>query len=561
MSKNEEARADAERQKELSAKLNVMASAQEERLAEQRASQLKLPYISLVIFPIDSDVLERVPKSQAVKAQAVLFYKQGDDVRLGAVNPQQPEVAIIAKKIAASIGRPPQVYVISQHSLRSALSRYRREKTAERPPQDEIRVEEKEVSEFSQVLEDLEELGQRITSRPPTEILNAIVVSAVRVRSSDVHIEPKEKNARLRFRIDGILQDITTFDREGWSLLMSRIKVLAKLKLNVHEVPQDGSFVLKLGEDTYDMRVSILPGGYGENIVVRILNRASQALAITDLGMKERDYQVVMKELTRPNGMILVTGPRGSGKTTSLASFIREVNKPELKIITLEDPIEYRLPGVEQTQVDDDAGYTFAKGLRSILRQDPDIIMVGEMRDAETAETAIHAALTGHLVFSTLHTNNAAGAVPRLVDMGMQSFVLGPALNVVIAQRLVRIVCRKCAQAYKPAAELLEQIEAVMRGVRPEIFTIKRLRDPQLKFLKAKGCPACRSTGYQGRVGAFEIFAVEGEMENLVLQGADAGLIQEAALAQGMTTVAQDAYLKVIEQITTIEEVARVSEE
>jgi len=552
---------DAERQKELSAKLNIIASEQQERLAQQRAQRAGLPYISLVLFPIDPDVLERLPKTQAEEAATVLFYKQGDDVRLGSVNPANPKVATIVEQIKNTLGREPEVYVVSERSLASALGRYRREVAKEVAPRDEINVTQQEISEFEKVLEDLQELGRRITSRPPTEILNAIVVSAVKVGASDIHVEPKEKEARLRFRIDGILQDITSFARDGWSLLLSRVKVLAKLKLNIHEVPQDGSFVLRIGDDIYDMRVSILPGGYGENIVIRLLNRASEAMSITDLGMKERDFKVVTQELRRPNGMILVTGPTGSGKTTSLASFIKEVNKPELKIITLEDPIEYRLPGVQQTQVNDTAGYTFAKGLRSILRQDPDVIMVGEMRDVETAETAVHAALTGHLVFSTLHTNNAAGAVPRLVDMGIQPFVLGPALNLIIAQRLVRVVCKHCAAKYKPPAGVLEQIEKVLQGIRPEIFNIRQLRDPKLEFLQAKGCARCGHTGYKGRVGAFEIFTVEGEIENLVLQGADAGIIQEAALAQGMTTIAQDAYLKVIEHITTLEEVARVSEE
>ena len=277
--------------------------------------------------------------------------------------------------------------------------------------------------------------------------------------------------------------------------------------------------------------------------------------------MKPRDEALVRRELKRSNGMILVTGPTGSGKTTTLASFLREVNNTDMKIITLEDPIEYRIPGIEQTQVDEAAGYTFAKGLRSILRQDPDMIMVGEMRDAETAETAVHAALTGHLVFSTLHTNNAAGAVPRLVDMGIKPFVLAPAINLIIAQRLVRVVCKDCAESYIPNAALKEQILEIMRGVSPQVFTPAMLQKPGLVFYKAKGCEKCAQTGYRGRVGVFEIFSVEGAMEQLVLNAADGTQIEAEALKQGMTTVAQDAYIKVIEGMTTLEEVERVSEE
>ncbi|MEX0649588.1 MAG: GspE/PulE family protein [Candidatus Andersenbacteria bacterium] len=546
---------------ELSARLHRLEYEQQERLAQHRAEQAQLPYLSLVIFPINSEVVEMIPKSQAEAAGAVLFYKQGQDIRLGVVNPGTAAVEEIVQYLTQRFGIPPQLYVISHRSLISVLARYRREHEEEVVPQGEVRIAQEEVAAFEEVLQNLEDLGRRITSLPPTEILNTIVVGAVKVGASDIHIEPHEKDARLRFRIDGVLQDVTSFDREGWSLLLSRVKVLAQLKLNVRDVPQDGSFVLRVAEEVYDMRLSVLPGGYGENIVVRVLDRKSQAVRITDLGMKDRDFNLVKQELRKVNGMILVTGPTGSGKTTTLASFISEVNKPELKVITLEDPIEYRLAGVEQTQIDVDAGYTFAKGLRSILRQDPDIIMIGEMRDTETAETAVHAALTGHLVFSTLHTNNAAGAIPRLVDIGIKPFVLGPALNMVIAQRLVRVVCLQCAQEYVPGNDERESIRNVMRGIRKDIFDPAVLDNKTLTFKKAVGCAACGKTGYKGRKGVFEIFSIEGSMEELVLQGADAGHIQEEALKQGMTTIAQDGYLKVIEHITTTEEVARISEE
>jgi len=552
---------EVERQKELQAKLGAMAGEQQERLARYRADQLKLPYISLVIFPIDSDILEIVPKEEAQQAGAVLFYKRGKDIRLGAVNPKTAAVKKLAAALKERFGQVPQRYVISHRSLQRALNRYRREREEEVVPQDEIRVGEEEVADLEKILGDLKAVGERIASLPPTDILNAIVVSAVKMGASDVHVEPREKEARLRFRVDGVLQDVTSFDREGWALLLSRLKVLAKLKLNVRDVPQGGSFVLRVGKKIYDIRLSVLPGGFGENIVMRLLDREAQVQSLHELGLKERDLAVVDEELKRANGMILVTGPTGSGKTTTLASFLQVVSTPELKIITLEDPIEYRLAGVEQTQVDEDAGYTFAVGLRSILRQDPDILMVGEIRDEETAATAVHAALTGHLVFTTLHTNDAAGAVPRLVDMGINPSVLAPSLNVIIAQRLVRLVCRKCAEEYRPEAALRERIQEVMRGVRSKLFRPSVLNSAKLTFVRAKGCKACGTTGYKGRTGVFEIFTVQGKMEELVSQGADRLRIREAALAQGMTTVLQDAYLKVIAQLTTIEEVERVTEE
>lgn len=552
---------ESELQKELSAKLGVMASEQQERLAQHRANKEQLPYVNLTVFPIDPDVLEIIEKPDSEATSAVLFYKKGKDIRLGAVNPLRNDTKALVEKLTKDFGTPLHVYVISQRSLTVALSRYRRQKAEQWIPQDEIRVEESDISEFERTLADLNDLGQHIAGLPPSEILKALVVGAVRLGASDIHIEPKEKNARLRYRIDGVLQDVTAFDRQGWQLILSRVKVLSNLKLNVHEMPQDGSFVLRVGEETFDMRVSVLPGDHGENIVIRLLNRKAEAADLKDLGMKERDLKVVRDELRRVNGMILVTGPTGSGKTTTIASFLKEVNHPESKIITLEDPIEYRVPGIEQTEVDYDAGYTFAVGLRSILRQDPDVIMVGEMRDEDTAETAINAALTGHLVFSTLHTNNAAGAVPRLVEMGIKPFIIGPALNMVIAQRLVRLVCKDCAQEYKPDAKQLEQIRDAMEGINPEYFNESMLKNSNLTFVKAKGCKECNMTGYKGRVAVFEIFTVHGEMEELVLKGVPEARIQELAQKQGMTTIAQDGYLKVLEKLTTIEEVERISEE
>lgn len=554
-------RSEDEQRKELGARLSTFSQGQEERLAEQRAQELGLPYVNLVVFPIDSDVLERIPKQDALKAQAVLFYKQGSDLRVGAVNPNSPEAQALSKQIEESIGYAPHFYVVSKRSVAASIARYRRDVAEVLTPQGELRINQQDADAFSTELKNLQELGLRITTMPPTEILSAIVISAVRLRASDIHIEPKEKQARLRFRIDGVLQDLTTFDREGWSMILSRVKVMAKLKLNVRDVPQDGSFVLRIGDETYDMRLSTLPGGNGENIVIRLLDRKSEAVEISALGMKDRDSKIVLAELKRVNGMILITGPTGSGKTTTLASFLREVNNPDLKIITLEDPIEYRITGVEQTQVDADAGYTFATGLRSILRQDPDMIMVGEMRDVETAETAVHAALTGHLVFSTLHTNDAAGAVPRLIDMGIRPYVLAPALNLIIAQRLVRVVCESCAQPYTPDEATRERIKAAMVGVREDIFKPSILDDPSLSFMRAVGCPACGDTGFHGRLGVFEIFAVRDEMKQLILQGSSSQEIQTLALKDGMTTIAQDAYLKVIDKKTTLEEVERVSQE
>ncbi|MAF80882.1 hypothetical protein CL628_02605 [bacterium] len=548
-----------ELRKDLEARLSALGGEQQERLARHRANVMGLPYMSLTVYPIDPEVIESIPLELAERSQAVLFYHQGNDVRIGAVNPKIEGVQDVVDAVVEKYALEPQIHVISHRSFKAALSRYRREEEYVAPPRGELQVSEEQVDKIEAAIADLAALGKHITQLSPTELLSTVVTGAVTVGASDVHIEPTENKARLRYRIDGVLQDVSEFARSGWRLLLSRVKVMSKLKLNIRDIPQDGSFVLRLKDKVYDLRVSTLPGGNGENIVLRILDRAAKAIPISDLGMKEQDEKIVMKELNKSNGMILMTGPTGSGKTTSLASFLASINSPEIKIITLEDPIEYRVPGVEQTQIDTEAGYTFAKGLRAILRQDPDVVMVGEIRDAETAATALNAAMTGHLVFSTLHTNNAPDAIPRLIDLGVKPFVIAPAINIIIAQRLVRRVCSSCAKKYKPDERLRERIREAMADVRSDHFDPAVLDDPKLTFQEAQECEKCVG-GYKGRVGIFEVMPIDGKVEELVLAGSDGNQVREAALASGMTTILQDGYLKVIAGITTIEDVHRVTE-
>ena len=545
--------------KDLQARLSALGGEQQERLARHRANMLGFRYMSLSVYPIDPEVLESVPKELAERAQAVLFYHQGNDVRIGAVNPGIEAVQEVVEKVIDKYALEPQIHVISHRSFKAALARYRRAEEYVAPPRGELQVSEEQVSKIEEAIADLAALGKHITQLSPTELLSTVVTGAVKVGASDVHIEPTEDKARLRYRIDGVLQDVSEFARSGWRLLLSRVKVMAKLKLNVRDIPQDGSFVLRLKDKVYDLRVSTLPGGGGENIVMRILDRDAKAIPIHDLGMKEYDEEVVRKQLSKSNGMVLMTGPTGSGKTTSLASFLSAINSPEIKIITLEDPIEYRVPGVEQTQIDQEAGYTFAKGLRAILRQDPDVVMVGEVRDSETAGTALNAAMTGHLVFSTLHTNNAPDAIPRLIDLEVKPFVIAPAVNVIIAQRLVRRVCESCAETYTPDQKLRERIEESMQSVATKVFDSSRLKDPKLTFKRAKECGECVG-GYKGRVGIFEVMPIEGKVEELVLAAADGNQVRDAALANGMTTILQDGCIKAIDGITTIEDVHRVTE-
>jgi len=385
------------------------------------------------------------------------------------------------------------------------------------------------------------------------------LAGALRIEASDIHFEAEEEQIRLRFRVDGILQDVTDLPIGLYRSILSRIKILSELKINIHNVPQDGRFSIIIDKEEIEVRTSIIPGPYGENIVLRVLNPKTIGLELEDLGLEKYALETIQKELKRPNGMIVNTGPTGSGKTTTLYAFIKKINKPEIKIITLENPIEYHLKGIEQTQIKPDKGYTFASGLRAILRQDPDVILLGEIRDNETAETAIHAALTGHLVFTTLHTNDAAGAIPRLVDMKVNPKLIPPALNLVIAQRLVRRVCKNCAKKYKPDQKIKKQLKEILNTVPTNIKSEYPKINENLIILKpGQGCNKCNGTGYKGRIAVMELFVIDKEMEKLIIKSPSIVEIQETAVKKGMVTMKQNAILKLLNKITTLEEIERV---
>ena len=392
-----------------------------------------------------------------------------------------------------------------------------------------------------------------------TALLDVILYGAVSVNVSDVHIEPEEKDARLRVRIDGILQDVVFFDLQTYRQLLSRLKLVSKLKLNITDKPQDGRFTIGLEGQLIEVRTSSLPAEYGESIVMRILNPKS-LISIEELGLRKDLLKIFQKEIERPNGMIIVTGPTGSGKTTTLYAFLKKIQNPEIKIITIEDPIEYHLNGVSQTQVAPGKGYTFADGLKSIVRQDPDVILVGEIRDAETAKTALQAALTGHLVLSTLHTNDAAGTVPRLVDLGAEASSVAPAVKMAVAQRLVRKVCEKCSTLENPTAGELAEIKRGLKNL-PAKIQLPDLNKVKIAKIKQGGCPACNFTGYKGRQGLFEAFLVDSDMEKFILTNPPVSSIREKAIKKGMVTMWQSGLIDVANGITTLDEMKRVVEE
>lgn len=414
---------------------------------------------------------------------------------------------------------------------------------------EELRLE-RAFENIQNILDYKEEIEKEKTGSI-TQLTQVIMGGAISMDVSDIHFEPKEEKCRLRVRVDGVLHDVLFLEKEIYERVLSRFKLLAGMKLNITERPQDGRFTVWLGNISMEIRASTLPSNYGENLVLRILNPKS-LLSLEELGLRENLLSILKQEIERPNGMIIVTGPTGSGKTTTLYACLRKINKPEFKIITIEDPIEYKLEGIEQTQVDPAAGYDFANGLRAIVRQDPDVILVGEIRDSETAKIAIQAALTGHLVFTTLHTNDAAGTIARLQALGETPSNIAPALNLVIAQRLVRKVCKECVKFETPTQQEIEKIKKAFEKIKIKVPDFE-------KIPKAVGCKNCNFTGYKGRIGIFEMFLVDDEMEKFILTSPSIVELKEKAIEKGMIPMYQDGLLRVIEGITTIEEVERVA--
>jgi len=407
----------------------------------------------------------------------------------------------------------------------------------------------KNVSDFK------ERIGEFL-EKSVTELSEVILGGAISFEASDIHIEPKEEEAKIRIRIDGLLQDVINFDLKIYQGLLNRTKLLSGLKLNITDRPQDGRFSILINEVAIEIRTSTLPAEYGETIVLRLLNPKA-LIELETLGLRKDLLEIFEKEIKKPNGMIIVTGPTGSGKTTTLYAFLKKVQKPEIKIITIEDPIEYHLKGISQTQVEPKKGYDFASGLKSIMRQDPDVILVGEIRDLETASIALQSALTGHLVFTTLHTNDAAGTVTRLQALGEKPVNIAPAINMAVAQRLIRKVCKKCVEFRTPPHQFLEKLKKELKNLPPKV-KIPEIGG-RVKIPEIKGCQNCNYTGYRGRIGIFETFLVDDEMEKFILTSPSIAALKEKAIKKGMVTMYQDGLIKVLDGVTTIEEVERTT--
>ncbi|HEV8601586.1 MAG TPA: GspE/PulE family protein [Patescibacteria group bacterium] len=525
----------------------------EEEETQRLAKEDQLPYINLYGFPIDYNALSLISKKDAAEIKSVVFYKEGRNLKLGTTTPSFPVFEVVENLKQQSYFV--EVYLISNSSFNHVMELYKRVIDASRKSQDiKISSEAQEVE-----ISSLKDLAHKLQSSSATEMIEIILNAALSLESSDVHIEPNQTELKIRYRIDGVLQDVAVLPKEIYHhQLISRIKILSKLKLNVTAVPQDGSFSLTFNSQPIDIRVSVLPSAFGESLVLRILRQDKGNLKFEELGIDGVAFERLSKQLEKPNGMILTTGPTGSGKTTTLYAILSKMNEPGVKIITLEDPVEYKIPGITQTPIDAGAGLTFAAGLRAILRQDPDVVMVGEMRDLETAETAAQAALTGHIVLSTLHTNDAAGAIPRLIDLGVKPFVLAPAINAIIAQRLVRKICTKCKTEYTPEKSLVGRVHMILAAI-PK--SAKVAVPTKLKFYHSPGCKECKGLGYKGRIGVYEVFTINEAIEKLITVSASNTEIKKQAIADGMLTMSQDGVLKALSGITDIEEIFRVTED
>ena len=534
---------------------------EEEEFAKKIAEDFNLPYLNLALRPVQHAALEIIPEQEARQANLAVILKKGAALTVALRDPENPDAKNIIQNLKKRFEEV-NIFVSSLHSLEKAWAKYKKE-GEKKKISGHVAVSAKVVDEFQEKitsLTDLErEIGDIVKQKNASLIMELLLAAALRLDASDIHVEPSEEYIRLRLRIDGLMQDVTQFDAHVYKLLLSRIKLLSSMKLNIHNTAQDGRFSVTLGEIEIQIRTSVLPGEYGENIVMRVLNPAS-LLSVKDLGIRPDLLAIVEKHLARPNGMVLTTGPTGSGKTTTLYAFLKKFQTPEIKIVTIEDPIEYHLEGISQTQVSPERGYTFASGLRSILRQDPDVILVGEIRDLETADTALQAALTGHLVLSTLHTNDAAGVVPRLSDIGASLSTIGPALSLAIAQRLVRQVCKKCATFRKVTEQELAHLTQELSSLPPSVKLPKALT-PDLEIAEPKGCDACTNSGYKGRIGVYEALVNTPEFEKFILTSPSITEIREFVIQNGMTTFKQDGFLKVLAGITTIEEVERITGE
>jgi type IV pilus assembly protein PilB len=562
--------------------IHEMKLTDDETIAKAKSEIFNIPYIDLKTLTISESIIAEVNVDSLKELRAVPFERGKDSVKIAMVDPFDIQATQVLERKYPQ-GTRLQVYITTEESIKAVLDRRMGDIMSSEVTDalEDVDVPTVEINEDPNLIQ-----SANLQNAPVARIVNSILQYAATSNASDVHIEPMEERLRVRFRINGIMTERLVLPKNLTGAVVSRVKILSNLKIDEKRVPQDGRFPLKVGDRKIDLRVSIMPTIHGEKVVMRLLDADTQGITLEDTGLRGKAYKTYLDSMSVTNGIILVTGPTGSGKTRTLACTLMKLNDPKVNIISLEDPVEIRVPGVTQIQINNDVGLTFAKGLRSVLRQDPDIVMVGEIRDEETAELAVQASLTGHLVLSTLHTNSAAAAIPRLLDMGIEPYLLASTLRTVVAQRLPRRVCKYCMEAYPASEEVLDNIKKtfsnvpnfdVMDYMRRVVEIQKKkagngssiLKAPEkgpngedtLYLYRGKGCDRCGGSGYSGRIGIFEVLSVTEKISRMMLENISTLDIEETAKEEGMLTMVQDGYLKALEGITSIEEVLRVSKE
>ena len=561
-------------------KLEKIKQEAEERDAKRRAQKNNLPYLNLIAAPINIEAIGLISENEAKSFKTAAIEVRNKEIGVAVYDPNIPEFKKLIKSLIEKSYKI-KIFVVSLSSLKHAYGFYKFISLEKDKITGSVGISgeaDKKTAEINSVKKIETALG--IFKQAPADVsdfLEIVLIGASQNRASDIHFEAMKDFMKLRFRIDGVLHDIyDKINKNFYSYLISRIKLLSGLKINVRDEAQDGRFTINFPQKNIEVRVAIAPSEFGEVVVMRILDPEAINLSLLSLGIREDDLEIIKNELKRPNGLILNTGPTGSGKTTTLYAFLKHKKTSDVKIITIEDPIEYYLEGIDQTQVNEEAGYTFANGLRSLMRQDPDMILVGEIRDKETAEIGIQSALTGHLVLSTVHANSAAGAIPRLLDLGVKPSSIGPALNLVIAQRLVRRLCQYCKKKTEISQEKKEKIGIFLNNL-PKRVDKTKYKEIEIFEPLAGGCEKCNNAGYKGRVGIYELllndpdyekFLINQErtnlsshkkLEELILSSASDSQIKEFAMEQGATIMQQDGVLKVIQGITTFEEVEAIT--
>jgi len=529
-------------------------------LYESAAQFFKIPFVNLKGQTIRKDILFSIPEPIATTHNLIAFDKDDKQIKIATINPDNLEIFEFIKK---KTKLEPKINLTTPENIKDCLKQYHKNLKAEF----DYLTKNKQIAE-----DDPKDKGQKLKKLaedlPVVRIVDTLLEYAIFQEASDIHIEPEEKDIIVRYRIDGILHNVMTLPKNVQAGIIARIKILASMKVDEHRLPQDGRFKISNEEYKISFRVSIIPIFDGEKIVMRLLNEKAQILNLEQLGFQPSSLEIVKRNIKKPLGMILVTGPTGSGKTTTLYTVLNLLNSPEVNISTVEDPIEYRMQRINQSQINPKIGFTFANGLRALLRQDPDIIMVGEIRDEETAEIAVHAAMTGHLVLSTLHTNNAIATLPRLSDMGIPSFLIATTTNVIIAQRLVRKICTNCIQSYNLDKQTIEELskqldvnDLLKKLEREKAIVNSKKGFESLLFYKGKGCKKCDDSGYKGRIGIYETLEITEEISKLILKKADSNQLKEQAERQNILTIIEDGFIKAKNGITTIEEIMRVTKE